>query len=71
MTSHLTRIEPRGAQFEIRFESLVPERRGLAFPCDCAGRVDLDLLSERGRCNYMFARAMVGRQFAEPSVGTA
>ena len=56
------------AQFQIRFQSLFNEGRGLAFPCDVAGRVDLDALSERGRNNYLFARAMVGREFATPSV---
>ena len=34
-------------------------------------RRDLDSLSERGRCNYLFARAMVGREFATPSVRPA
>jgi len=60
-----------GTQFEIRFQSLFREGRGLAFHCDAAGHVDLDSLSERGRCNYLFARAMVGREFATPSVRPA
>ena len=55
-------------QYEIRFQSLFREGRGLAFPCNAAGRVDMDALTERGRCNYLFARAMVGREFATPSV---
>ena len=59
------------AQFEMRFQSLFREGRGLVFPCDAVGRVDLDSLSERGRCNYLFARAMVGREFATPSVSAA
>ena len=67
MSSHPTIAEP-DAQFEVRFPSLFQEGRGFAFPCDPAGRVDLDALSERGRCNYLFARAMVGREFATPSV---
>ena len=56
------------AQFQIRFQSLFNEGRGLAVPCDVAGQVDLDALSERGRNNYLFARAMVGREFATPNV---
>jgi hypothetical protein len=40
----------------------------LAFPCNALGGVDMDALSERGRSNYLFARAMVGREFAVPSV---
>ena len=55
-------------RFEIRFPSLFHEGRGLGFPCDVAGRVDLDALSERGRNNYLFARAMVGREFATPNI---
>jgi len=58
-------------QFEIRFQSLFHEGRGMAFPCDAAGRVDLEALSERGRSNYFFARAMVGREYATPSVRAA
>jgi hypothetical protein len=59
------------ARFEIRFESLFNGGRGLAFPCDAGGRVDMDALSERGRNNYLFARAMVGREFATPDVRTS
>ena len=68
--SHLSRAES-GTRFEIRFQSLFHEGRGYAFPCDPAGHVNLDALSERGRCNYLFARAMVGREFATPSVSAA
>ena len=56
------------AQFEVRFESLIDTGRGLVFPCDGAGRVDLDALSERGRNNYFYARAMLGRQYATPRI---
>ena len=60
-----------GSEYEIRFESLFNEGRGLAFPCDGGGRVDLDHVSERARNNYLFARAMVGREFAYPTVRAA
>jgi hypothetical protein len=56
------------AGFELHFQSLFNEGRGLAFPCDAAGHVDLDTLSERARCNYIFARRAVGRDFAHPAV---
>jgi hypothetical protein len=68
--SHPSHVQS-GTRFEIRFRSLFHEGRGYAFPCDAAGLVDLDALSERGRCNYLFARAMVGREFATPSVSEA
>ena len=59
------------ACFEIRFQSLFNEGRALAFPCDDGGHVDLDTISERTRNNYLFARAMVGREFAMPQVREA
>ena len=70
MNAHTTHALSSGA-FQIRFQSLFNEGRGLAFPCDAAGRVDLDALSERGRRNYFFARSMVGREFASPDVRRA
>ena len=54
--------------FEVRFQSLFNEGRGLAFPCDCNGHVDLDRVSERARNSYLFARAMIGREYAMPQV---
>jgi hypothetical protein len=54
--------------FELRFQSLFNEGRALAFPCDAAGHVDLDALSERARTNYYYARTVVGREFALPAV---
>jgi hypothetical protein len=54
--------------FELRFRSLFAEGRGLAFPCDAVGRVNLDALSERARCNYFFARSVIGREYAHPAV---
>jgi hypothetical protein len=57
-----------GDEFEVRFQSLFVEGRGLAFPCDRQGRVDLDCLSDAARNNYLFARAMVGREFTQPLV---
>jgi hypothetical protein len=56
------------AAFALRFESLFHPGRGMAFPCDAAGRVELDALSERARHNYLYARAVVGREFATPAV---
>ena len=56
------------ATFELRFDSLFVEGRGLSFPCDAQGRVEMDALSARGRNNYLYARAVVGREFRTPSV---
>jgi hypothetical protein len=53
---------------EIRYQSLFKEGRALCFPCDAQGHVPLDLLSERARENYLYARAVVGREYAFPVV---
>lgn len=60
--------QTRLAGFELRFQSLFNEGRGLAFPCDAAGQVDLDRLSDRGRSNYLYARTLVGRDFTTPTL---
>jgi hypothetical protein len=54
--------------FRLCFRSLFDNGRGYAFPCDGNGRVDLDGLSENARNNYLYARAMVGRELAAPAV---
>lgn len=55
-------------QFELRFQSLFNSGRGYAFPCDAQGHVDLDGLSDEARNNYLYARAMVGRELGLPAV---
>jgi hypothetical protein len=57
----------RGA-FELRFRSLFQEGRALAFSCDAHGHIDLDRLSDRSRERYLYARALVGREYAQPEV---
>ena len=57
-----------GTSHQIRFQSLHHEGRALAFPCDAQGHVHLDALSDRARNNYLFARAVVGRDFAQPAI---
>lgn len=67
MSTSCTTATP-ASHHELRFQSLFDDGRALAFPCDAQGRVDLDTLSERARRNYFFARGLVGRDFAFPSV---
>ncbi len=57
-----------GVAYEIRFQSLFQEGRALTFPCDAEGHVQMDSLSDRARDNYLYARAVVGREFATPAV---
>lgn len=53
---------------ELRFVSLFDPGRGVAVPCSGSGEVDLDSLTERLRIAYLGARAMVGREYAYPTV---
>jgi hypothetical protein len=55
----------------LQFRPLFEGRHGFEFPCDAAGVVNLDALSEMARANYFFARACVGREFAYPTLGLA
>lgn len=57
--------------FQLRYLSLFDSGRGYSFPCDAQGHVDLDELSERSRDNYLYARALVGREFRLPDVQQA
>ena len=61
-------MTPTCADFEVRFDDLFHCGRWLTFPCDAQGHVDIDALSERSRNNYLYARAMVGREYSAPSV---
>ena len=56
------------AVFQLRFQSRFDEGRGLAFPCDHLGKVDIDKLPDRARNNYLFARTLIGRDFAMPAL---
>ena len=56
------------ACFEIRYQSLFSAGRALSFPCDAEGHVQMDSLSDRARDNYLYARAVVGREYAYPSI---
>ena len=57
--------------FEVRYQSLFQDGRALCFPCDAKGQVDLCSLSDAAMENYLFARAMVGREYATPQVEPA
>jgi hypothetical protein len=77
------RPDPRGARayeetimntsnvatdWELRFDALFAGRCGFVFPCTAEGRVNMDALSERALNNYLYARAMMGREVTWPSV---
>lgn len=65
---NISRVVGTRFEYELRFKSLVFPGRHYSFPCDISGRVDMDMLGERSRNNYLFARAMVGIELACPDV---
>ncbi len=54
--------------YELRYRSLFSAGRALAFPCNVRGEVPIDDLSVRALNNYLYARAVVGFEYAVPSV---
>jgi hypothetical protein len=48
----------------------VPFHQGCCFkfPCNANGVVDLDLLTEQARSNYLMVRALVRRDFQSPTI---
>jgi hypothetical protein len=70
MNSHALAACTLGARpaHELRFASLFHPGRGVSIPCDAAGSVDLDALSDRLRNAYLGARALIGREYACPTV---
>lgn len=73
MNSRFAALEdaPMPVEHELLFASLYHPGRGIAVPCDADGRVDLDHLTERLRNAYFGARALVGREYAYPTVHRA
>ena len=69
--NHVATELPQLSAYRLRFRSLFDAARGYVFPCDEAGHVDLDALSDRAAANYLFARAAVGREFSMPEVEAA
>jgi hypothetical protein len=54
--------------FELRFDPLAGTGQALVFPCDAKGQVDMNALSSRALRDYLFARALIGREFGRPAV---
>jgi hypothetical protein len=59
---------PNPSTHQLRFESLHREGLSLCFPCNEQGNVDIDALPQRARNNYLAARALLGRDYAYPTV---
>lgn len=61
-------LQSAPVSYELRFDSLYQPGRAMSFVCSKTGLVDLDALSTRGRANYLYARAMIGREYTFPAV---
>lgn len=61
-------VPEHATTFELCFHSLLDTQRALSFPCDAAGRVDMDTLSDKARDDYLYARTVVGRVFRPPAI---
>jgi len=59
---------PLGLHYEIRYQPFSRDGEVLTFPCDAQGHVEMDELSDRARMSYLYARAVVGREYARPAV---
>ena len=49
---------------ELRFSPRFADQRCLVFACNTAGHVEIDKLSEHERIDYLFARALRGRDYS-------
>ena len=52
------------SHLELRLLPRFGGQRCLVFPCNAAGHVEIDKLSERERIDYLFARALRGRDYS-------
>jgi hypothetical protein len=59
------------SHYELHYARLLGVGRSFVFPCDAAGNVEVDSLSERARENYIFARSAVGVEMSLPTVRAA
>jgi hypothetical protein len=58
-----------GSRYQLWFSPLPKSTRTpRAFRCDAAGHIDLDALADHDRGEYLFARALVGREFDRPRI---
>jgi len=59
------------ADYELRFQSLHDAGGEYVFPCDAAGHVNMDALTDAARENYLFARIAVGHDVSTRAVVVA
>jgi len=59
---------PDAPCYQLRFAFLHDASRAFSFPCNAHGLVPMDMLSDRARTNYLYARTVIGRELAWPLV---
>ena len=66
---NVSKTDPSGpARYELRFQSLRDAGCAYVFPCDAAGHVDMDALTDAARESYLFARIAVGHDVCTAAV---
>lgn len=68
LTIDSTVLQSTGQRYELHFAATHAGGHEYTFPCDEGGHVDLNALTEHDKVEYLFARAMVGRDLARPVV---
>ena len=68
MNASSVRFNEEGTTHVLRYQSLLDFERALTFPCNAQGLVRMDDLGHKEFNNYLFARALVGFEFAAPRV---
>ncbi len=64
----MTKRDTHPTQYELRFRSLFHAGRAYAFPCDAAGNVRTDLMSESALQRLVQVRERVGLDFDIPTI---
>lgn len=59
---------PGSEEFRLCFEPYYGHILRYEFPCDARGCVDLDAFDNATRLRYLYARALIGRDFGIPRV---
>jgi len=68
MSAALTIPDDTCSRYALRFQPLSRDGRALLFPCDAKGQVNMDDLSTLALNTYLFARAVIGCDFALPRI---
>ena len=56
------------SRYELRFRPLRAKGASLSFPCNDRGCVDMDALEAARLRDYLYARAVIGFEFACPAI---